>query len=170
MPKEPVERSPDLRLLDNREGHNCFGCSPANSSGLHMKFFTDGKALFSWLTVPDHLCGWDNQVHGGIVATILDETMGWTAIHFLKKFAVTSTMTVEFHEPVHSCEEIRVEGRMLEAKGKRIVTVEGRLYKRENTLCAKCVGTFRLFTAAAMARLGRMKEDSMKKFDFLIEP
>ncbi|HYA41294.1 MAG TPA: PaaI family thioesterase [Syntrophobacteraceae bacterium] len=165
-----MDKSGSLRPLTNPGNHDCFGCSSTNASGLQMKFFTDGEALFSWLTVPNHLCGWDNQVHGGILATILDETMAWTAIHFLKKFAVTLTMTIEFHKPIHIGEEIRVEGRVVEVGGKREATVEGRLYKGENTLCAKCVGTFRLFTAKAMVKLGGMTEESIKRFDFMIEP
>ena len=159
-----------LKELTNREGHSCFGCSPANPAGLHMKFFSDEEALFSWLTVPKHMCGWDNLVHGGIVATILDETSGWTAIHFLKKFAVTQAMSIEFHKPVYVGEEIRAEGRVLEVRGKREASVEARLFKGEDTLCASSVGTFRLFNADAMVRLGIMDEESIKKFEFLIEP
>jgi uncharacterized protein (TIGR00369 family) len=164
-----MERS-NLRALTNRENHDCFGCSPTNQYGLQMKFFSDEEALFSWLTVPNHLCGWDNLVHGGVLSTILDETMGWTAIHFLKKFALTHALTVEFHKPVHIGEEIRVEGRVLEIRGKREAKVEGHLYKGENTLCAKSVGTFRLFTAEAIVRLGIMEEEAIKNFEFLIEP
>jgi len=164
-----MESSGKLRPLTNSENHDCFGCSPTNASGLQMKFFTDGEVLFSWLIVPNHLCGWDNQVHGGILAAILDETTAWTAIHFLKKFAITQTITVEFHKPVHIGEEIRVEGRVLEVKGKREATVEGHIYRGENTLCAKCTGTFRLFTGEAMVRLGNMKKEEIQKFDFMIE-
>ena len=163
-----MERSGNLRPLATRENHDCFGCSSNNASGLQMKFFTDGEALFSWLTVPNHFCGWQNQVHGGIIATMLDETMSWTATHFLKKFAVTSTMTVEFFEPVHTGEEIRVEGRVLEVMAKRMATLESHLYKNADTLCAKCVATFRLFTAASMTRLERMKGEPARKFDFPI--
>ena len=165
-----MERREDLRELSNRDDHNCFGCSPTNAYGLRMKFFTDEKALFSWLTIAGHLCGWDNLVHGGVLAAILDEIMGWTAIHFLKKFALTHSMTVEFHKPVHIGEQIRVEGRVLEVRGRRQASVEGYLYKGENTLCAKSTGTFRLFTTEAIVRLGVMEEDAVKRFDFLIEP
>jgi uncharacterized protein (TIGR00369 family) len=135
-----------------------------------MKFFSDGQGLFSWLTVPGHLCGWDTLVHGGVLSTMLDETMGWTAIHFLKTFALTHSMSVEFLKPVYIGEEVRVEGRVLEVRGKREATAEGRLYNGEDTLCVKAVGTFRLFTAEAIVRLGIMKEETIKNFNFLIEP
>ena len=159
-----------LRELPNRDDHNCFGCGAGNVYGLRMKFFTDEKSLFSWLTIPDHLCGWENLAHGGVLSTILDETMGWTTIHFLKKFALTHAMTVTFHKPVYIGEEIRVEGRVVEVRGEREASAEGRLYKGENTLCAKSTGTFRLFTTEAIARLGVMEEETLKRFNFLIEP
>lgn len=164
-----MNKSPSLKPLDNSREHDCFGCSPLNPYGLQMKFFSDDQALFSWLTVPGHLCGWDSLVHGGVVATILDEIMGWTIIHFLKKFGLTNVITVEFHKHVQVGEQIRAEGRVLEVKAKRQATVEGRLYKGENTLCAQAVGTFRLFTARAVSRLGIMQEEAIKKFEFLIE-
>jgi uncharacterized protein (TIGR00369 family) len=159
----------NLRALPNREGHNCFGCGPTNAYGLRMKFFTDEKSLFSWVTVPNHLCGWDNLVHGGVISTILDEIMGWTTIHFLKKFALTHAMSVEFHKPVYIGEEIRVEGRVLGVRGQREAEAEAYLYKEENTVCARSVGTFRLFTAEAIIRMGVMEEENIKRFNFLIE-
>ncbi len=169
MPEEPRVPS-NLKALPNRGSHGCFGCSPVNPHGLQMKFFSGDAALFSWLTVPEHLCGWDSLAHGGVLATILDETMGWTAIHFLKKFALTNSLTVEFHKPVRIGEEIRVEGRVIEALGKREATVEGFIYKGAEVLCAKSLGKFRLFTAGAISRLGVIGEESMKNFDFLIRP
>ena len=96
--------------------------------------------------------------------------MGWTAIHFLEKFALTNSMTVEFLKPVRIGEKIRVEGRVLEARGRREATVEGLLYKDGDVLCVKSVGKFRLFTAGAISRLGVLGEESIKKFGFLIQP
>jgi len=165
-----METRAGLRLLGNKDNHKCFGCSPANAYGLRMKFLTDEKSLFSWLTIPEHLCGWDNLAHGGVLAAILDEIMGWTAIYFSKKFALTNALTVEFHKSVQIGEEIRVEGRVLEVRAKRGAVVEGYLYKGENTLCAKSTGTFRLFTTKAIVRLGVLEEEVLKRFDFLIEP
>ncbi len=156
--------------LPNNGTHGCFGCGPVNPHGLKMKFYSGDGALFSWLSVPQHLCGWDTLAHGGVLATILDETMGWTAIHFLKKFALTNSMTLEYQKPVKIGEQIRVEGRVLEARGKREAKVEGLLYKEGDLLCVKAVGTFRLFTSAAISRLGVIDKDSLKNFDFLIEP
>ncbi len=71
-----------LLHLPNDDNHNCFGCSPNNKSGLKMEFYTNKEkdSVFSWLSIPGHVCGWGNIVHGGIVSTILDEAMGWASV------------------------------------------------------------------------------------------
>jgi hypothetical protein len=77
----PYEREKNLKHLPNRTDSMCFGCIPANPTGLRLEFFTDGESIFSWVKVPAHLCGWENLVHGGIISTILDEVMGRTVVN-----------------------------------------------------------------------------------------
>ena len=89
---------------------HCFGCSPVNPAGLQMKFYTDEKSIYSWLKVPDHLCGWNRLVHGGVISTILDEVMGWAAIHLLKVIVLTKTMTVDYIQPVFMDDELEAKG------------------------------------------------------------
>jgi len=79
-------KSPDdrFRPVPNRGDHNCFACGPNNPGGLAMKFYSDGETVVSRLRVDEHLCGWDNLLHGGIISTMLDEIMSWTIIHLLQ--------------------------------------------------------------------------------------
>src|SRR5210317_2293445 len=100
----------DCKHLPNSETHNCFGCSPTNSSGLQMKFYTNDSSVFSGVTVPKHLCGWNNLIHGGILSTILDEIMSWAAIYLLKRITLTKSMAIEFLKPVYNEQTLRAEG------------------------------------------------------------
>ncbi|MBU0697911.1 MAG: PaaI family thioesterase, partial [Proteobacteria bacterium] len=109
--KHGTENCRELPPLDN---HKCFGCSPRNPSGLRMKFYTNDKSLFSSLTVPDHLCGWDRFVHGGVIATILDEIMSWSAITLLKRIILTKSMTIDFVKPIFIGNRLTAEGKVLE--------------------------------------------------------
>ena len=74
----------------------CFACGKNNPEGLHMEFYTDEKSVFSKLVIPETKRGWDQVVHGGILSTILDEIMAWTAIYFTGSFMLTKNMTVNF--------------------------------------------------------------------------
>jgi uncharacterized protein (TIGR00369 family) len=138
------------RRLPHREEDNCFACSPNNSSGLQLQFFTNGDKVVSWLKVPRHMSGWDHIVHGGVIATMLDEIMGWTALHLLKKMTLTKAITIEFLKPVYVGVDIRIEGMPLEVKNDREAVMHGLLFNKEDELCAKATGTFALFTVDAM--------------------
>ena len=58
--------------------HGCFICGLANPIGLKMVFHEDQvrNQVRAELTVPETYRGYPGVVHGGIVATILDETSG----------------------------------------------------------------------------------------------
>jgi uncharacterized protein (TIGR00369 family) len=144
----------DLKLLPTRDNHSCFGCGPTNTSGLQMQFYTDGKALYSWLTVPSHFCGWSNFVHGGVITTILDEVMGWSAIYLLKTLTLTKSITVDFLKPVYIDEELRAEGRINRQNSEREVLMEGFLYNSKDQLCSEAHGTFAIFPADVGAKFG----------------
>ena len=108
----------DTRRLPNSTAHYCFGCSPVNPSGLQMKFSASRDTVFSNVTIPDHLCGWSNIAHGGVLTTILDEIMSWSALHFLKRITMTKSMNIEFIKPVYIQQSLKAEGRVLEKTGK----------------------------------------------------
>ena len=57
----------------------CFGCGPANPSGLKLRFYETDDGVESEYVVPSDLDGAPGIVHGGIQATLLDEVMCMTA-------------------------------------------------------------------------------------------
>ena len=153
----------NLKEVVSRDAH-CFGCSQKNPHGLKMRFYADDAALYSWLSVPTHLCGWDGIVHGGVLSTMLDEIMGWSAIYGLRRIVMTKTMTVDFFKPVYIGDELRVEGRVIEQTSGREAILEGRIYKGDDILCAQTRGTFAIFTAKAIKRMKIMPPEVLKGF------
>lgn len=151
--------------LPNRGDHNCFGCSPSNPSGLQMTFFTNETAVCSKITVPEHLCGWNNLVHGGVLSTILDEIMSWAAIYLLKMVPMTKSMTVEFLKPVYVGNLLKAEGTVFDKKGKHEALMEGRIYSEDGVCCASATATFAVFSPAVAKRLGIADEESLKWFE-----
>ena len=72
-----------------RIDRNCFGCGTENHHGLRMEFQSNGVQLRSSLLMEPRFRGWSNLIHGGILATILDETMSWTILSLTGCFILT---------------------------------------------------------------------------------
>ncbi len=94
------------------EGYNCFACGSANPIGLHMDFFLEGETVVSDLVLDQHLAGWENLVHGGIISTLLDEIVGWTVITLKRKYFVTRSLNVRYLRPVPVESQVTVQGKM----------------------------------------------------------
>jgi uncharacterized protein (TIGR00369 family) len=165
-----MESMDAYKQLPNTDSHTCFACSPANPSGLQMEFFTDEKTVFAWVTVPEHLCGWNKVVHGGVITTILDEVMSWSAMYFLKYITMTRTISVDFIKPVYVGNRLKAEGKVVEVEGRRKAVMEGSIHNADGTLCAGGSGDFVLFTPALAKRMGMMDDASMEWYETVINP
>lgn len=138
---------------------NCFGCGSENHHGLKMTFETNGQRLRSLVTVPDHLRGWSNIVHGGVLSTICDEVMAWAAIFLLKRFILTKTMTMSFLKPVTIGSRLSNFGYVKERIDERNAIMTGEIYNEKGQLCATSTGEFVLFTPEAFKKLGIVPDD-----------
>jgi uncharacterized protein (TIGR00369 family) len=159
-----MESTKDYHQLPNSSDHYCFGCSPVNPSGLQMNFFAGLDTVFSNVTIPDHLCGWSNIAHGGVLTTILDEIMSWTALHFLKRITMTKSMNIEFIKPVYIRNPLKAEGKVLEITGKHDAVMEGILYNDKGVACAKSTANFAIFSPKVAKRFGIADDTSLKFF------
>lgn len=158
------ETSPYKKLPNNRN-HNCFGCSPTNPSGLQMAFLADETTVISNITVPEHLCGWNNLVHGGVLSTILDEIMSWATIHLLKQVPMTKSICIDFMKPVYVGIPLKAEGRVLEKISRREALMEGKILNADDVCCAKATGTFAVFSPAVAKRLNITDNQSLRWFE-----
>jgi uncharacterized protein (TIGR00369 family) len=130
-----------------------------------MQFFTDGQAVYSRVRVPEHLCGWSNIVHGGVLSTILDEIMSWSAIHLLKRIALTRTMSVEFIKPVQVGSDLEAQARVRETRGQNDAVTEGVIYDQKQEPCARATAAFKVFSPAVARRLRIADEATIRWFE-----
>jgi len=156
----------NLKKLPVSDTHNCFGCSPVNSSGLQMEFYASDETVVSYITVPEHLCGWSNLAHGGVTSTIMDEIMSWAALYLLKKMLLTKNINVDFVRPVFINTPMRAEGYVKEVISDREAIMEGVLYNDKDEICAKSTGIFALFTLETVKKMGFVSQESIKEFEF----
>lgn len=154
----------ELKILPVQDDHKCFACGPANPAGLHMRFAAGSDRVVSKLIVPDHLRGWSNMVHGGIVSTILDEIMSWSAMHIFKSVILTKSMTVEFKKPVHVGQKLKAVGTVAELRNDREAVMAGQLYSEgEEDLFAVSRGVFALLKPKVALKLGIIDEQTLQE-------
>ena len=88
--------------IDALAGH-CFGCGPSNPQGLHLVFAIDDSDA-AHLTATCHLEltrlheGPPGHIHGGIIATLMDEAMS-KLNRPLNVLAMTRHMEVDYLRP-----------------------------------------------------------------------
>lgn len=105
-----------------REYSHCFGCGLDNAIGLQVDGFEqDGDMITARFTPRDEYRGFHDILHGGIVATALDETLAWTAILVAGSMAVTATMEMKYRKPAPADAQYVLRGRLVEQRGKRLV-------------------------------------------------
>lgn len=123
---------------DNRR---CFVCGERNPEGLKISFRLDkerGEAD-SEVSFPDHFQGWEKVVHGGLLATVLDEAMIYAA--GAKGFrCVTGEITVRYMRPAKTGESYRLKGRVTGEKKERIVFAESEITGEAGEIVARETG------------------------------
>jgi acyl-coenzyme A thioesterase PaaI-like protein len=130
-----------------------------------MQLFTNGRVVMAQTVVPGHLCGWGNLIHGGILTTLLDETMSWAAIHLLRKLILTRTMQVEFLLPVAPNTTVRTEGHIDRQIKNTEALVSATLYDARDQACARATGRFALLSAKMMRRMKIMHARTIDDFE-----
>lgn len=131
----------DLTPLVHAANNRCFGCGPANPAGLHLEFFRapDGSVVTTPV-VPNTFDGHPGYLHGGIIATLLDEAMS-KSVRALGKPAMTRKMEVEYLRPVPSETQLRVEGRVVRSETRKHWS-EASIVNAEGTALATAKGLF----------------------------
>jgi uncharacterized protein (TIGR00369 family) len=79
---------------------SCFVCGEDNHAGLQTRFHVEDGRVIAVLRPAVHHCGYENVVHGGIAAAVLDECMGWAAAKAIGKMCVTAELTVRYIRPI----------------------------------------------------------------------
>lgn len=103
----------------------CFVCGKQNPYGLQVnpEVKRAGAEVHIECTPPNHMQGWKNILHGGIISTLLDEAITHIGIETYGGPAVTAQLEVRFRNPAPtgvklyvSAERIKVSRRLVEAK------------------------------------------------------
>jgi acyl-coenzyme A thioesterase PaaI-like protein len=98
------------RVLVTYDGR-CFGCGQDNDEGLKMRFEPTAGGSVCEFTLPDRYQSWQGVVHGGMIALMLDEAVGWAGWHAGHP-GLTGKLEVRYRQPLRVGERVRVVGRV----------------------------------------------------------
>jgi uncharacterized protein (TIGR00369 family) len=135
--------------------HSCFVCGESNPSGLNLRFETDGRIVRTRFTPrPEHI-GFKEVVHGGLIATLLDEIMVWACAVATKRFAFCAELNVRFVNPARPGEPVIATAGLAANRRNKIFEATAELKSESGQLLASATGKYlpiRETDAAEMAR------------------
>ncbi|MBP5473789.1 MAG: PaaI family thioesterase [Bacteroidales bacterium] len=125
-----------------REEYDCFGCCPTNPLGVHMEFYEDGDYVVSMWKPQTPYQGWIKTMHGGILATLLDETAGWVVFRKLRTSGVTTHLDIRYKKSISTTEEqITIKGHIVEQR-RNIVLIDVTIQNAEGEICVEGRATY----------------------------
>lgn len=126
----------------------CFVCGVENPCGLHIRFFNDGyQRVVARVMLGEQCQSYPGTAHGGILAAILDETMGRALLSAegadaieQARFMFTAKMEIRYRRPVPLNEELMVRGRVDQSRG-RMVLVSGDIALADGSVAVEASAT-----------------------------
>lgn len=137
-----------------KAGYRCFACCPDNPVGLHMEFYEDGEDIVSLWRPDEHYQGWVGVMHGGILATLVDEVAGWVVTRKLQTTGVTSRLNVHYKKPV------KAEGQTLTIRAhivgnkRNYYTIAATVADGAGTICVEAELVYYVFDKARAQEMG----------------
>ncbi|HZP33780.1 MAG TPA: PaaI family thioesterase [Candidatus Acidoferrales bacterium] len=115
----------------------CFGCGGGNARGMKLVFEANEstRRVTGHLRLGPEYQGATGFIHGGIIATVLDEVMSKVS-QFTKVHAVTAELNVEYLRPVRVHEDLHAEAFATRQQGRDLYR-EGEIRNAAGTVLAR---------------------------------
>jgi uncharacterized protein (TIGR00369 family) len=118
----------------------CFVCGNKNPAGLKVKFYEKDGGAFAEFVPKDTLEGYKGLLHGGILASLLDEIM-IKAVLARRVYCVTAEMNIRYKKPVEITERLSLFG-FIEKENGRIYATKGWAKNQKGDIVAEGEGKY----------------------------
>ncbi|HIC94775.1 MAG TPA: PaaI family thioesterase [Anaerolineae bacterium] len=128
-----MQKQPNSRM--------CFVCGIDNPIGLKVFFYEDdeGRVIAKFTPREEHQ-GYPGFVHGGIIAALMDETIGRVVTSY-DIWAVTAKLELKFRRPVPLGEQLTVIGELVRLRS-RAFEARGELRLADGALAVEGYGLY----------------------------
>jgi uncharacterized protein (TIGR00369 family) len=120
------------------EDQYCFACGMNNLDGLRIQWQVKDSSMTGEFVPDRKYQGWKGILHGGIVATLLDEAMARLA-WILSGGALTAEMTVRYIAPVLIGQKIFIKGEKVK-ENRKIMEMRATLSNEKGEVLAYSTG------------------------------
>jgi uncharacterized protein (TIGR00369 family) len=113
-----------MPLIELPHTRGCLVCGHDNPHGLHLHLDVNpdtGDVACDYTPAAAHM-GFEGIVHGGLLATVLDEAMVWAATWSGKRFCVCGELNVRFRRSVAIGQPLTVVAKIVSVRSRLIET------------------------------------------------
>ena len=132
----------DERITRLRSAYNrCFGCGAQNPIGLHLGQFAEtADGIEAPFTPGSNFNGFHGVVHGGVIATALDEISAWSAIVSEGVFVFTAKLDIRYRTEAKVGDTFVLSGTVTQRRGRRLL-IDAEM-RSGDTVAAQSSGLF----------------------------
>ena len=150
----PLNVSDEMKQTIDERANHCFGCGSENPEGLHLNFAVNADDSSSITATADVILtrlheGPPGYIHGGIIATLLDEAMS-KLNRPLNALAMTRNLSVDYLRPAPLGVPLKLVGRHIKRDGRKIFH-QAELIAADGTVLAHGEGFFLAIDPALLA-------------------
>ena len=136
-------RSAIQQGFEKMEGMNSFVCAPErlNPMGLNLVFQETEDGAETKFCIYKRFQSYPGYVHGGVLSSIVDETMGYASVFKKHLLPFTVNLALTFRFPMKSGETYTCRARILKWEGRRYET-EAAILDSKARRCLTAKGLF----------------------------
>ena len=125
----------------------CFACGEKNPIGLHLTFNFDGERIFTKKILPKEFQGYEGAAHGGIISTLLDETMCKFIFYKYHEKSLTGRLEIRYKFPTPVEKELKITA-WQENQRKNIISMRANVETPDGTVTAEAAAKFAVVNAS----------------------
>jgi acyl-coenzyme A thioesterase PaaI-like protein len=119
----------------------CFVCGADNPHGLRLRFRVENGEICADFHPDMRHEGYRGIIHGGVIASALDETMFWAAAYPNRRFHVSVQLEVRYEKKVEVGRGYLLVARVAESQ-RRMCSTSAELRSLDGEVCASAKGRF----------------------------
>jgi len=104
-------------------------------------FYHKDEEVYTEVVFNEDYVGYENIVHGGILAALLDESAMWACVVQTGKMYYTVQLTIRYKKKLPPGLKIKVIGKLTETK-KRYAVSESKIIDENNNIYATAIGKY----------------------------